>query len=141
MWHGVTSRSTMFLLASISEIRSFYIQSLRMIISRPSNMAEMIFCLAFSASLQTVFLETFILLPVSSKESFSKSISLRTSTSADSRYIGSSLLLGVGSNFSVDGTDATITGFGCLPDAPRLRLLHQYPCLRPRMNYVIYHKT
>jgi hypothetical protein len=141
VWHGVTSHSTHVFYwhqAQKSEVSTL---SLRMIISRPSNMAEMIFCLAFSASLQTVFLETFILLPVSSKESFSKSISLRTSTSADSRYIGSSLLLGVGSNFSVDGTDATITGFGCLPDAPRLRLLHQYPCLRPRMNYVIYHKT
>lgn len=56
-------------------------------ISLPSTTALASFSHALSASLQTVFLETFILAAASSKVSFSNSTSLRASISAGSKKI------------------------------------------------------
>jgi len=89
-------------------------------ISLPSIMALTSFSRAFSASLQTVFLETFIFAAASSKVSFSSSTSLRASISAGSRRIGSASLLGVGSNFSGRFVVVMATGFGGLPILPCL---------------------
>lgn len=62
----------------------------------PSRMAIIIFLLAFSANLQTVFLETFILCPASLNEHFSRSTRRRASTSAASNTTGSGGICGNG---------------------------------------------
>jgi len=105
----------------------------------PSRMAVMSFLLALLLSLQTVFLETFILFPASSKVHFSKSTSRRASTSAASSTTGVSPVGGNGSNLWIGDANLIVTGFGGLPILP-LRFLRHHLCLLRCMIYVICHK-
>lgn len=102
-------------------------------------MAHMIFLRAFPASLQTVFLETFILVPASSKESPSRSTSLKASISAASRITGGKPEGGKGSNLLIGGIKPILTGFGGLPIGPCLLLWHSRR-IRRAIIYVIYPK-
>jgi len=89
----------------------------------PSLMAWAVFLLALWRRRHTVPLETPILCPASSCDSPSRSTSLKASSSANSRNIGSMFLGGFGTKPLIGGGVApNITGFGNLPLLPHLNL-------------------
>lgn len=80
-------------------------------------------------------LETPILCPASSCDSPSKSTSLKASSSAISKNMGSKFLGGLGVKLFIGGVIPNITGFGSLPLLPHLRL-RRHMVFHPLLCYL-----